>query len=120
MDVLVRLKDIAACLIAFGARAICLGYLLALVLGFASARAAGDCGSLLAPRCDQGITTEFDTGWPVTSITAGDDGNLWFAGLIAGIGKITPTGTITQYASTASSISKVALGVFLIRPTREY
>jgi streptogramin lyase len=47
--------------------------------------------------------TEFTTGLGVDNapidITAGPDGNLWFTeqGLVPAIGRITPTGTITEY-----------------------
>jgi streptogramin lyase len=47
--------------------------------------------------------TEFSTGLTVANapaaITAGPDGNLWFTeqGLLPGIGRITPSGDITEY-----------------------
>jgi streptogramin lyase len=49
--------------------------------------------------------TEFSTGLTVANapadITNGPDGNLWFTeqGLLPGIGRITPTGAITEYST---------------------
>ncbi len=50
-----------------------------------------------------GVVTEFTTaltaGNAPTGITSGPDGNLWFTeqGLLQGIGRITPTGSITEF-----------------------
>lgn len=67
--------------------AICLGLHL-FGVGVASARAQ--------------VITEFSTGWPgISSITGGPDGNIWFAETFGRIGKITPSGVITEYNGVA-------------------
>jgi streptogramin lyase len=49
-----------------------------------------------------GQVTEFTAGLTLNSgpnrIAAGPDGNLWFTQNVGGIGRITPTGDITEFA----------------------
>jgi streptogramin lyase len=60
------------------------------------------CAALPA-SASAGVVTEFTTaltaGNAPADITAGPDGNLWFTeqGLLQGVGRITPTGTITEF-----------------------
>ena len=57
----------------------------------------------LPAAASAGVVTEFTTaltaGNAPADITAGPDGNLWFTeqGLLQGVGRITPTGTITEF-----------------------
>ncbi len=44
-----------------------------------------------------GTITEFPTCCDPKFITAGPDGNLWFTEVVGNIGRITPTGKITQF-----------------------
>ena len=56
--------------------------------------------------------TEFVTGLTLANapgdITAGPDGNLWFTeqGVLPGIGRITTSGTITEYTAGLTAASR--------------
>ena len=61
------------------------------------------CGALPAGAGDPvGQVTEFTAGLTPNSgpnrIAGGPDGNLWFTQNIGGVGRITPTGAITEFA----------------------
>lgn len=51
-----------------------------------------------------GTITEFPTGGNPQGITAGPDGNLWFTEGNK-IGRMTPTGTITEFPNGAGAIT---------------
>jgi streptogramin lyase len=72
------------------------------------------CGALPVRAGDPvGQVTEFTGGLTPNSgpnrIAAGPDGNLWFTQNIGGIGRITPTGAITEFAIPSTNSRPVGI-----------
>ena len=57
-----------------------------------------------------GTITEFPTGGGPEFITAGPDGNLWFTEVVGNIGRITPTGKITQFPTPTNENAGITAG----------
>jgi streptogramin lyase len=59
---------------------------------------AGMTGSVTRIQLSDGSTSNFSTSGAVTSLAPGTDGNVWFTDRIGKVGKVTPTGAVTEYA----------------------
>lgn len=72
-----------------------------------------DSGEKIGKITSAGATTYYSVPTPGSfayALTAGPDGNIWFTEYAGRIGKITPAGVATEYATTLGAITGITVG----------